>query len=64
MVAVNYRYADDARIYYELYAPKRQNKNAATVFVFHGGGVGTPFEIADKSGFIGEENGKVNNTFR
>lgn len=51
MVAVNYRYADDARIYYEVYAPKRQNKNAATVFVFHGGGVGTRFEIADKSQF-------------
>lgn len=43
--AGHYVQADDARIYYEVYEPERKSKNAATVFVFHGGGVGTPFEM-------------------
>ncbi len=43
--AGHYVQADDARIYYEVYEPKRKNENTATVFVFHGGGVGTPFEM-------------------
>ena len=43
--AGHYAQAGDARIYYEVYEPKRQTKNAAPVFVFHGGGVGMPYEM-------------------
>lgn len=43
--AGRYAQADDARIYYEVYKPEKKQKNVAPVFVFHGGGVGTSFEM-------------------
>ncbi len=35
----------DAKIYYEAYAPVHKDTLYAPVFIFHGGGVGTPYEM-------------------
>ncbi|MCR5606047.1 MAG: alpha/beta hydrolase [Treponema sp.] len=44
--ASHYVLSGDARIYYEVYEEKKAKENA-TVFVFHGGGVGSPFEMGE-----------------
>lgn len=44
-VAGRFVQAGDVRIYYEVYKPGKEQKDAAPVFIFHGGGVGTPFEM-------------------